>query len=341
MQVAIIGAAGLSGLELIRICSRHPQVELGAVTSGKYAGRTVGEAFPELSRVHLPFTAHDAPLDGCEAVFLAVPNQASLELVPGLLERGLRVVDLSGVFRLRDIPTFEKFYHLEHTAPDLLKGAVFGLPEARREAIGPANLVANPGCYATSALLGLLPLGGMAANLAAPPIIDAKSGVSGAGGRVEDETTNFMTVNENFKAYKVFSHQHTPEIEQVFADETPYDPAGQGALIFTPHLLPISRGIFTTIYLRFKKPVPRGLMWTNYADYAAQEPFVKLLPDGEMADLGMVRGSNDCVISLHPDETGANWVVVTVLDNLVKGAAGQAIQNLNIMQGWDETAGLV
>ncbi|MCH8844676.1 MAG: N-acetyl-gamma-glutamyl-phosphate reductase [SAR324 cluster bacterium] len=339
-QVAIIGAAGLSGLELIRICSRHPGVELVAVSSARYAGQAVGEAFPELSRVDLTFTPHDAALNGAQAAFLAVPNQASLEIVPGLLEQGLRVIDLSGVFRLRDVPRFEKFYHLQHTAAAALREAVFGLPEVYRERIPAARLVANPGCYATGALLGLLPLGELTARLTAPPVIDAKSGVSGAGGRVEDESTLFMAVSENFKAYKVFTHQHTPEIEQVLADATPYDPARQGPVVFTPHLLPIARGIFSTIYLRFDRPVSRSAMWTAYGDFAAREPFVILLPDGHSAELSMVRGTNDCVISLHADETGANWVVATVIDNLVKGAAGNAVQNLNLMFGMEETAGL-
>ncbi len=341
IRTAIIGGAGLSGLELIRILSRHPHVRLEAVTSGKYAGQRVGEAFPELSRVELTFTPHDAGLNGAEVAFLAVPNRASLEMVPGLLERGLKVIDLSGVFRLKDAAVFERRYGMKHDAPEALAEAVFGLPEAYREVIAPARLVANPGCYPTAALLGLLPLGELAGRLAVPPVIDAKSGISGAGGRVEDESANFMSVHENFKAYKVFTHQHTPEIEQVLAETTPYDPAAQGAVVFTPHLLPIARGIFSTIYLRFREPVPGGEMWTAFADYAAREPFVKLLPDGAMAELATVRGTNDCVLSLHADESGANWVVCTAIDNLVKGAAGQAVQNLNLMCGLDETTGLI
>ncbi len=340
IRAAIIGAAGLSGLELIRILTRHPGAEIAAVTSGKYAGQAVGEAFPELGGVTLAFAAHDAPLPECDVAFLAVPNQASLELAPALLRQGLRVVDLSGVFRLPDVAVFRKHYGLEHTAPTELGEAVFGLPEAFRADIPAARLVANPGCYPTGALLGLLPLGELTARLTAPPVIDAKSGVSGAGGRVEDDSTLFMAVNENFKAYKVFTHQHLPEIEQVLADATPYDPARQGAVIFTPHLLPIARGIFSTIYLRFDRPVSRGDMWTAYGDFAAREPFVHLLADGQAAELSMVRGTNDCVISLHPDETGTNWIVATVIDNLVKGAAGNAVQNLNLMFGMDETAGL-
>jgi N-acetyl-gamma-glutamyl-phosphate reductase len=341
IRTAIIGAAGLSGQELIRILSRHPGASLELVTSTKYAGQRVGDAFPQFSRSNLSFEPNDAGLNGAEVAFLAIPNQASLELAPKLLQQGIKVIDLSGVFRLKNVSVFEKRYGLKQTAPDALKRAVFGLPEAYRELIRAAPLIANPGCYPTGALLGLLPLGELAGWLLFPPIIDAKSGVSGAGGRVEDESTSFMAVTDNFKAYKVFSHQHQPEIEQVLEEGTPYRVAKQGAVIFTPHLLPIARGIFSTIYLGFDRPVPRGEMWTAFADFAAREPFVKLLPDSKMAELTMVQGNNDCVISLHPDETGKNWIVCTVIDNLVKGASGQAVQNMNLMFGLEETAGLV
>jgi N-acetyl-gamma-glutamyl-phosphate reductase len=341
INAAIIGAAGLSGLELIRILTRHGQVRLGTVTSGKYNGQRVAAAFPELHRVELTFTNHDAPLNGVDVALLAVPNKASLEIVPRLLEQGIRVIDLSGVFRLSDVAVFKRYYGLAHTAPAALQEAVFGLPEAFRAEIPAARLVANPGCYSTGALLGLLPLGELLGTLTAPPVIDAKSGVSGAGGRVEDDSTNFMEVNENFKAYKVFTHQHTPEIEQYLAQCTPYDPAAQGAVVFTPHLLPISRGILTTIYLRFAEPVPPAELRRRFERFAAAEPFVTLLPEGQGAELKMASGTNDCVVSLHADESARNWIVVTAIDNLLKGAAGQAVQNLNLMFGCEETTGLV
>ncbi len=356
IRVGIIGAAGLSGLELMRILSRHEGAELRAVTSGRYKERAVGEAFPELSRLPLTFTDHETALAAAgngagsgdsgknsawDVAFLAVPNKASLELAPRLLEQGIRVIDLSGVFRLRQLDVFERFYGLTHTATDALAESVFGLPEAFRERIAGARLIGNPGCYPTGALLGLLPLGELAGTLAMPPVIDAKSGVSGAGGRVEDDSTNFMEVNESFKACKLFSHQHTPEIEQYLADLTPFDPARQGAVVFTPHLLPIARGIFSTIYLRFEEPVPPAEMRRRFARFAAAEPFVTLLPEGRSAELKMANFSNDCVISLHPDESGRNWVVLTAIDNLLKGAAGQAVQNMNIMFGRPETEGLI
>lgn len=341
INAAIIGAAGLSGLELMRILMRHGDARLRVVTSGKYRGQTVGATFPELHRVELTFADHDAALDGVDVAFLAIPNKASLEIAPRLVERGIRVVDLSGVFRLADVGVFKRYYGLEHSAPGLLGEAVFGLPEAFREAIGGARLVANPGCYPTGALIGLLPLGELAGTLAAPPVIDAKSGVSGAGGRVEDDSTNFMEVNENFKAYKVFSHQHLPEIEQYLAQCTPYDVGAQGPVVFTPHLLPISRGILSTIYLRFSQPVPPAELRRRFERFAAAEPFVTLLPAGRGAELKMANHTNACVVSLHPDDTGRNWVVLTAIDNLVKGAAGQAVQNMNLMCGCEETAGLV
>ena len=340
INVTIIGAAGLSGLELIHILRHHPGVKLTGVTSQRYAGQAVGEVFPQFNRLDLSFTRHDAPLNGCDLAFLAVPNKASLELTAKLLKQGIRVVDLSGVFRLRDVEVFRKHYHLEHTEPEALAEAVFGLPEAFRGDLPAARLVANPGCYATGALLGLLPLAELAGDLAAPPVIDAKSGVSGAGGRVEDDSTSFMEVNENFKAYKVFAHQHRPEIEQTLADLTPYDPARHGAVVFTPHLLPIGRGILSTIYLRFNSGVPPEELRRRFAAFAEAEPFVLLLPEGADAEIKMVRHNNDCAISLHHDESGKNWVVVTVIDNLVKGAAGQAVQNMNLMFGEPETTAL-
>ncbi|HEX9841673.1 MAG TPA: Asd/ArgC dimerization domain-containing protein, partial [bacterium] len=197
-----------------------------------------------------------------------------------------------------------------------------------------------PGCYPTGALLGLLPLGDLMAELAVAPVIDAKSGVSGAGGRVEDDATNFMEVNENFKAYKVFEHQHTPEIEQVLEDCTPYDSGRHGAVVFTPHLLPLGRGILSTIYLHFKEGMNQEDIRRRFADFAAREPFVTLLPEGRGAELKMVQGRNECVISLFHDAAAQNWVVLTAIDNLIKGAAGQAVQNMNLMFGVPETAGL-
>lgn len=340
VKAAIIGGAGLSGLELMHILSRHPHVEIGMVTSTKYAGRPVAEAFPELKGIPHIFVGNDAPVDGCEVAFLAIPNKASLEWAPKLLDRGLKVIDLSGVFRIPDVAVFEKYYNLKHTALSALKEAVFGLPEAYREVIRKARLVANPGCYPTGALLGLLPFGDDLANLAAPPVVDAKSGVSGAGGRVEDDSTNFMEVHDNFKAYKIFGHQHLPEIQHHLEQSTPYRADKQGGVVFTPYLLPVGRGILTTIVLRFKKPLDPTAIRERFAGFAAREPFVTLLPEGESPDLKMVRHRNECALSLHHDASRETWIVLSAIDNLLKGASGQAVQNLNLMYGWSETAGL-
>ncbi|MBQ32924.1 MAG: N-acetyl-gamma-glutamyl-phosphate reductase [Deltaproteobacteria bacterium] len=339
--IGIIGAAGLSGLELLHWLGRHPEVEVTLVTSTKYQGRQVCDAFPHLPNGKLVFQPNDTDVSGCEAVFLAVPNRASLEWTPKLLDQGVRVIDLSGVYRLRDTASFEKHYRLSHTSPELLQEAVFGLPECFRERIPKARVVANPGCYPTGALLGLLPFGELLGGLASSPIIDAKSGVSGAGGRVEDDATNYMEVNENFKAYKVFSHQHQPEVQQCLADLTSYPADELGEVIFTPHLLPVNRGILSTIYLRFQNPLDAEQVQVGFQEFAAQNAFVHLLPEGQLPDLKASIHSNRCVIGLSCDASRRNWIVVTSIDNLVKGASGQAIQNLNLMFGLPETAGLV
>ena len=341
IRIGIIGAAGLSGLELLHWLGRHSEVEITLVTSTKYQGRPVCEAFPQLPNCKLVFQPNDTDVSGCDAVFLAVPNKASLERTPQLLDQGVRIIDLSGVYRLRDIASFEKHYRLSHTSPEVLREAVFGLPEYFRERISKARLIANPGCYPTGVLLGLLPFGEMLGGLASSPIIDAKSGVSGAGGRVENDATNYMEVNENFKAYKVFDHQHQPEIQQCLADLTPYQAGELGEVIFTPHLLPVNRGILSTIYLRFQNPLDAEQVQVGFQEFAAQNAFVHLLPEGQLPDLKASVHSNRCVIGLSCDASRRNWIVVTSIDNLVKGASGQAIQNLNLMFGLPETAGLV
>ena len=254
-KIGIIGAAGLSGRELLYLLERHEEASVEILTSTKYQGKKVNQVFPELTGYSQVFQPNDTDVTGCEFVFLAIPNQASLERVPNLLEQGVRVIDLSGAFRLKDTDVFSKFYKISHTSPELLEEAVFGLPEYFANEISAARLVANPGCYATGALLGLLPLGELLEKLDRPPIIDAKSGVSGAGGRVEDDVTNYVSVNENFKAYKIFSHQHQPEIQQYLQELSPYSSETTGEIILTPHLLPLNRGILSTIYLHFCEPV--------------------------------------------------------------------------------------
>jgi len=336
-NVAIIGAAGLSGLELIRHLKQHPHVHLHTLTSGKYAGQKVSAVFPEFHTLtHLSFSAHDADLKECQIVFLAIPNAASLERVPQLLDAGIRVIDLSGVYRLPEIPVFEKYYGLKHTSPDLLNEAVFGLPEYFADQISDARLIANPGCYPTGALLGLLPFGEALGNLQGAPIIDAKSGASGAGGRTEDDSTLYIGVNENFRAYKIFGHQHQPEIQYYLQNLTP---CSQN-IIFTPHLLPVNRGILSTMYLSFKTALEPAQVRHGFECFAQSSSFVQLLPQGAFPDLKTVVHSNRCAVGLAHDESCTNWIVVTAIDNLLKGASGQAIQNMNLMLGLEDSTGL-
>ena len=341
LKIGIIGAAGLSGRELLNLLERHEEASVELLTSSKYQGKKVNEVFPELAGYTQVFQPNDSDVTGCDLVFLAIPNQASLERVPNLLEKGVRVIDLSGAFRLRDTAIFSKFYNLSHTAPKLLAEAVFGLPEYFTNEVSAARLVANPGCYATGALMGLLPLGRLIEKLDRPPIIDAKSGVSGAGGRIEDDITNYVSVNENFKAYKIFSHQHQPEIQQYLQDLSPYSTEVTGEIIFTPHLLPLNRGILSTIYLHFCEPVASIEILERFSQFADSQEFIYFLEEGDMPDLRMTVHSNRCMIGAETDQSGQNWVIVSSIDNLVKGASGQAIQNMNLMFGLDEKQGLL
>lgn len=338
--VGIIGAAGLSGRELLYLLSRHSEASVQLVTSSKYRGKSVSEVFPELSEYSLIFQENETDVTGCDLVFLAVPNQASLEMVPKLLNQGIRVIDLSGAYRLDDTEVFSKYYNLSHDSPELLKEAVFGLPELYKQQISEAKLVSNPGCYSTCALLGILPLDELLGDLDRPPLIDAKSGVSGAGGRVEDDTMNYVSVNENFKAYKVLSHQHQPEIQQYLSELSSYSPETNGEVIFTPHLLPVNRGILSTIYLHFRNPPDSNEVIRCFSEFSEKNEFVHFMGKGNFPDIKMTVHSNRCMIGAENDESGQNWVIVSSLDNLIKGASGQAIQNMNLMFGLDETLGL-
>jgi N-acetyl-gamma-glutamyl-phosphate reductase len=341
VRIGIIGAAGLSGRELLYWLRNHPEAKVELLTSSKYQRQKVCDVFPELTGYPQVFKPNDVDVSACDLVFLAIPNQASLELAPKLLEQGVRVIDLSGAYRLRNTDVFSQFYQLTHTAPELLNETAFGLPEFFKEKISTARLVANPGCYATGALLGLLPLGKLLGSLDRAPIIDAKSGVSGAGGRVEGDMTNYVSVNENFKAYKVFAHQHQPEIQQYLTDLSPYKTEESGDVIFTPHLLPLNRGILSTIYLHFPEAIPVAEIRSRFLKFADEQKFVHFMDEGSLPDLKVTLNSNRVMIGTESDDSGQNWVVVSSLDNLVKGASGQAIQNMNLMFGLDEGMGLL
>jgi N-acetyl-gamma-glutamyl-phosphate reductase len=339
IQIAILGAGGLSGLELLTWLQRHPATNIRHITSERYDGMPVGNLLPAYKDSSLTFTGHNVDVAECDIAFLAVPNEASLEWVPRLHAKGVRVIDLSGMFRLQTPELTAKHYKLA-PVESWLEKAVFGLAEVFSEQIATAKLVANPGCYPTGALLALWPLGDNLTKLESSPVIDAKSGLSGAGGRVENSTTNYVDINENLKPYKIFQHQHRPEI-QLYLTQQGYPEERLGDVIFTPHLLPVNRGILSTIYLRFNEPIGETELRKRYQDFCADKVFVHLLEPGVMPDLKAVAHSNHCVVNLFRHEKGRDWVVVSAIDNLVKGAAGQALQNMNLMFGLPPSTGLI
>lgn len=338
LRIAIIGGSGYTGVELLRLLKGHPEAEVVAVTSRKLAGKGVGDVFPSLYHFYkdLTFTEPDIQslANKADMVFTAVPHQAAMSALPGLLDAGLKAIDLSADFRLRDQKIYETWYGA-HSAPQLLSEAVYGLTEIYREEIRAARLVANPGCYPTSALLPLIPLLRSGFIDVHDIIIDSKSGASGAG-RNPSTGTMYCEVNEAFKAYKIGAHRHTPEIEQELSRA-----AGKALVInFTPHLVPISRGILTTIYAKPSRASSTleflGILQEFYQD----SPFVRILPEGVFPNVSSVRGSNFCDIGLKLEGRTNRLIIVSAIDNLVKGASGQAIQNMNAMRGLPETTGL-
>lgn len=337
VQVAVFGASGYTGLELLRLLARHPGVELTAATSREYQGRPVAEVFPALGRlVDLTFVAPDPQTVAPQAqlVFLAVPHQTAMSLAPELLARGCRVVDLSADFRLRDPKVYEAWYQ-PHTAPELLKEAVYGLPELHREALPGARLVANPGCYPTCVILGLAPL--VKEGLVFPDslIADCKSGVSGAG-RGASLATSYCEVTDSLRAYKVAAHRHTPEMEQELSLL-----AGRAVKVtFTPHLAPMSRGILGTLYGRLTRGLTDGDLYDLYRHFYRDQPFVRLMPPGTWPATQQVRGSNFCDLGFKVDQERHRVIVVAAIDNLTRGASGLAVQNFNLMMGFSETTGL-
>ena len=334
IKVGIVGGTGYTGVELLRLLSRHPDVELTAITSRKEAGLRVDAMYPSLRGwVDLAFTTPDeANLAGCDVVFFATPNGIAMQEAVRLVEAGVRVIDLAADFRIKDIAEWEKWYGMTHASPQLVAEAVYGLPEINRDAVRTARVVANPGCYPTAVQLGFLPLIEAEAIDPASLIADCKSGVSGAGRKAEVHTL-FAEATDSFKAYGVAGHRHLPEIRQGLAAV-----AGQPVgLTFVPHLTPMVRGIHATLYASLKKDVDlQGLFESRYAG----ERFVDVLPAGSCPETRSVRGSNTCRIAVHRPQGSDTVVVLSVIDNLVKGAAGQAVQNLNLMFGLPESTGL-
>lgn len=334
ISIGIVGGTGYTGVELLRLLAQHPNAELRVITSRTEAGTPVADMFPNLrGRVALRFTEPSATaLAGCDVVFFATPNGVAMGGARALLDAGVRVIDIAADFRIRDVAVWEKWYGMKHACPELLAEAVYGLPEVNRERIRGARLVANPGCYPTSVQLGFLPL--LEAGIVDLDhlIADAKSGVSGAGRRAEVHTL-LAEASDNFKAYGVLGHRHYPEIVQ----ELQQIAGVPLRMVFVPHLVPMIRGIHATLYARLTGPADlQSLFEKRYAG----EAFVDVMPAGSHPDTRSVRGANFCRIAVHQPQGGAIAVVLCVIDNLVKGAAGQAVQNMNIMFGLPETAGL-
>jgi len=337
IKTAILGANGYTGLELMRILASHPGVEVAGVASRSCAGRGVAEVFPSLRGFcdTLEFVGPDdiAAL-GADVVFTALPHGASQAVVPALLEAGARVVDLSADYRLRDAGLYREWYG-EHASEPLIGEAVYGLAELYRPRIRDARLVANPGCYPTGAILALAPLMREGLIETGSVVVDSKSGVSGAG-RSAGEEGSFVEVSGSCRAYKIGCHRHTPEIEQelgALAREAV-------KITFTPHLLPVSRGILTTAYARLKDAGAAAGLHALYSGAYAHEPFVRVMPQGSFPDISGVRGSNFCEIGLWADPDTGRVIVVSAIDNLVKGASGAAVQNMNVMCGIEETTAL-
>lgn len=336
-RVAVVGASGYTGVELLRLLSQHPAAELTSVTSRQYAGQQVADIFPSLrGSVKLVFEDLDPALlaKRADLVFTAVPHQTAMSMIPELLDQGCRVIDLSADFRIRDVAVYEEWYQ-EHTAPELLTEAVYGLPELFRKQIPAARLIANPGCYPTSVALALAPLLESGLVELESLIIDSKSGTSGAGRAVKVDTL-FCEVNEGFKAYGLPRHRHTPEIEQTLGLL-----AGKAVTIsFTPHLLPVNRGILSTCYARLKGDYSLSQLLSIYHERYSGESFVRVLPQGSLPNIAHVRGSNYCDLGLAVDDRTGRVIAIAAIDNLVKGAAGQAVQNMNLMLSMPEMTGL-
>ncbi|WP_456406836.1 N-acetyl-gamma-glutamyl-phosphate reductase [Thiolapillus sp.] len=334
IKVGIVGGTGYTGVELLRLLVRHPGVELKVITSRSEAGRAVADMYPNLrGYTDLCFTEPDeSALKTCDLVFFATPNGIAMQQAPALLAAGVRVIDLAADFRIQDIAVWQQWYGMEHACPELVTEAVYGLPELFRSDIGKARLVANPGCYPTAVTLGFLPLLKTGKASLDALVADCKSGVSGAG-RGANAAMLMAETGESFKAYAVAGHRHQPEISQNLATALQQDVS----LTFVPHLLPMIRGIHATLYAKLDSDVDLQQL---YEDAYANEPFVDVMPAGSHPETRSVRGGNMCRIALHRPGNGDMVVILSVIDNLVKGAAGQAVQNMNLMFGVEEKTGL-
>lgn len=338
ITVGIIGATGYAGAELVRILSGHPYVRLTILTSRQYAGVRFDQVYPSMQgRVPLVCEAFSMERleDACDVIFMALPHKIPMTIIPELMDKGKRVIDLSADFRFDDPAIYESVYQ-RHTAKELLGDAVYGLSEIYSEAIQGATLIGNPGCYPTSALLPTIPL--LRSGLIDPTsiIIDAKSGVSGAG-RSLSLGTHFCQVNDSFKAYKVAEHRHNPEIDAILSREA----RESVSVLFVPHLVPMTRGMLTTQYVGLQNQVTEDDIRACLDVFYGQRPFVRICPEGSLPETLHVKGTNFCDIGFKLDKKHGRVILISVIDNLVKGAAGQAVQNMNIMSDFDESAGLM
>ena len=337
VRVGVIGATGYAGAELVRILFGHPEVTLAAITSRQYAGVPFDRVYPAMKGV-VPLICEEFALDDmcdrADVVFTALPHKIPMAVVPELVARGKRVIDLSADFRFRDVNRYEAVYQ-PHTAAALSEEAAYGLPEVYGDAISRARVVGNPGCYPTSVLLPLVPL--LKAGLIRTEglVADAKSGVSGAG-RSPSLGSIFCEVTESFKAYKVAGHRHNPEMDEVLSREA----GGAVHITFVPHLVPMSRGMLTTLYATPDGPATGAEIRARLTSFYADRPFVRICPDGQVPSTLHVRGTNYCDIGFVFDAEHRRLILISAIDNLVKGAAGQAVQNMNLMLGFDESAGL-
>ena len=334
IRIGIVGGTGYTGVELLRLLAQHPRSDIRVITSRSEAGMPVADMFPNLrGRIALRFTEPSREaLTACDVVFFATPNGVAMNETRALYDAGVRVIDIAADFRIRDVAVWEQWYRMKHACPDLVEKAVYGLPELYRDRIREARIVANPGCYPTAVQLGFLPLVESGVVDVDHLIADAKSGVSGAGRKAEVHTL-FAEANDNFKAYGVSGHRHVPEIAQGLTAMA----RRSISPVFTPHLTPMIRGIHATLYGRVTRSTDLQAL---YERRYAGEPFVDVLPPGSHPETRSVRGSNMCRIAVHQPGGGNTAVVLSVIDNLVKGASGQAVQNMNIMFGLEETLGL-
>lgn len=337
IKAAIFGASGYTGQELTRILSAHPEVTLVAATSRRFAGQKVSAVFPALQGLTSLTYQNATPAEVCnicDVVFLALPHGVSMEIAPDFIKAGKKVIDLSADYRLRDLKTYENWYR-KHSSSKLIKDAVYGIPELYRAKIKKTKLIANPGCYPTSIILGLAPALKKKLLDVTTIIADSASGVSGAG-REPLTGSLFCEVDGGFKAYKVGKHRHLPEIEQ----ELNALAGKKFAISFTPHLLPVKRGILSTIYAKLKKDIDLPELHSIYSEFYTKEKFVRICPVGVYPNISSVGGSNYCDIGLAVDPRTKRIIIMAAIDNLVKGAAGQAVQNMNIICGFEENAGL-